>query len=88
MTSEIQILSEEMEKLLNRISDDLTSTLVNLDGSLKGIDSGTRIKIPTDVGYVNCYKSANNLEITVWLKESIQDEIKREITDFDQEIED
>jgi len=44
----------------------------NLDGNQKDIDNGTHIKIPTDVGYVNFYKSANSFEITVWMKLEIQ----------------
>ncbi len=44
----------------------------NLDGNQKDIGSGTHIKIPTDVGYVNFYKSANSFEITVWMKLEIQ----------------
>ncbi len=44
----------------------------NLDGNQKDIGSGTHIKIPTDVGYVNYYKSANSFEITVWMKLEIQ----------------
>ncbi len=45
----------------------------NLDGNQKDIGSGTHIKIPTDVGYVNYYKSANSYEITVWMKLEIQE---------------
>ncbi len=48
----------------------------NLDGNLKGIDSGTHIKIPTDVGYVNFYRSQNSYEITVWMKYLIQDNLR------------
>ncbi len=72
MTKEIQTLSEEMTKLLDRISNDLTSTLISLDGSLKAIECGTLIKIPTGVGYVKCYKSATSLEIQVYLKDLIE----------------
>ncbi len=45
----------------------------NLDGNQKDIGSGTHIKIPTDVGYVNYYKSVNSYEITVWMKLEIQE---------------
>ncbi len=48
----------------------------NLDGNLKDIDSGTHIKIPTDAGYVNFYKSPNSYEITLWMKLNIQDNLK------------
>ncbi len=63
-------LSEELEKLLTRISNDLANTLVNLDGSLKDIDSGTHIRIPTGAGYVNYFKSPKDYEISIWLRES------------------
>lgn len=63
-----------MEKLLDRTSEDLMSTLVNLSGSLKDIECGTHIKIPTRVGFVSYYKSAENLEtLTLNLRESLQD---------------
>ncbi len=48
----------------------------NLDGNLKDIGSGTHIKIPTDVGYVNFYRLQNSFEITVWMKLLIQDNLK------------
>ncbi len=48
----------------------------NLDGNLKDIDSGTHIKIPTDAGYVNFYRSANSFEITAWMKLIIQDNLQ------------
>ncbi len=72
MTKETLVLYEEITKLLDRISNDLMSTLISLDGSLKAIECGTRIKIPMDAGYVNCYKSATSLEIQIWLKDSIK----------------
>ncbi len=71
MTKEIQTLSEEMTKLLDRISNDLTSTLISLDGNLKDIECGTLIKIPTAAGYVKSYKSATSLEIQVYLRDMI-----------------
>ncbi len=49
----------------------------NLDGNQKDIGNGTHIKIPTDVGYVNYYKSANSFEITVWMKLEIQSKDSR-----------
>ncbi len=71
MTKETQTLFEEMTKLLDRISNDLTSTLISLDGNLKDIECGTLIKIPTDAGYVKCYKSATSLEIQLYLRDMI-----------------
>ncbi len=68
-----QILAEEMAKLSNRILEDVTSTLVNLSGSLKDIECGTRIKIPLGAGYVSYYKSSENSEtVSVWMTETIQ----------------
>jgi len=64
-------LPEEMVKLLDRIYNDLMSTLVNLSGSLTDIECGTRIKIPIPAGYVNFYKSSESYEMSVWLKESM-----------------
>jgi len=73
MTNAIVALTEEMEKLSNRILEDLTSTLVNLSGSLTGIECGTHIKIPTGAGYVSYYKSAEGYEkITLWLTETME----------------
>ncbi len=83
MTSAILVLSEEMEKLLARISEDLTSTLVNLSGSQKDIECGTHIKIPSDVGYVNYYKSADNIEnISIYLKNQISSPVKDEYQEY------
>ncbi len=62
-----------MEKLSYRILEDVTSTLVNLSGSLKDIECGTRIKIPMGVGYVNYYKSSENSEsVSIWMNQTIQ----------------
>lgn len=73
MTSETLALVEEMEKLSARILEDVTSTLVNLSGSLKDIECGTHIKIPTGAGYVNYFKSLENSEtVFLWLRETIQ----------------
>jgi len=60
-----------MESLLERTYTDLMSTLVNLSGSLTGIESGTRIKIPIRAGYVNFYKSSESYEISLWMKEAM-----------------
>ncbi len=48
----------------------------NLDGNLKDIGNGTHIKIPTDAGYVNFYRSQNSYEITAWTKLLIQDNLE------------
>jgi len=58
-----------MEKILDRTYSDLMSTLVNLSGSLKDIECGTRIKIPIPAGYVNFYKSSESYEMSLWMKE-------------------
>ena len=60
-----------MEKLLDRTSEDLMSTLVNLSGNLKDIECGTHIKIPIPAGYVNFYKSVDAYEMRLYLKESM-----------------
>jgi len=72
----ILTLSALLEKTLKNISSEFMSTCKNLDGSLKDIGNGTHIKIPTDVGYVNFYRSVNSYEITAWMKLSIQDNLK------------
>ncbi len=78
MTSATQTLTEEMEKLSSRIMDDLTSTIVNLSGSLKDIECGTHIRIPMGAGYVNYYKSQEAESITFWLKEAIVSTYRKE----------
>ncbi len=70
----ISTLSESMEKYSDLTLNDFQNMCKNLDGSLKDIVSGTHIRIPTDVGYVNFYKSQNSFEITVWMKLLIQEE--------------
>ncbi len=65
------MLSEEIASFLDRTLNDLMSTLVNLSGSLKDIECGTRIRIPTRAGYVNFYKSVESYEMSLWLKESM-----------------
>ncbi len=69
-----------MVKYSDLTLNDFMNMCKNLDGNLKDIGNGTHIKIPTDAGYVNFYKSANLFEITVWMKTSIQSnlEIKEE----------
>ncbi len=88
MTKEILVLSEELEKLIDRISNDLTSTLVSLSGSLKDIECGTHIKIPTAVGYVNYYKSVDNTEnISIYLKDQLLNPVKDEYQQYLDDIE-
>ncbi len=90
MTNATLQLTEEMMKLAERISNDLTSTLVNLSGNLKDIECGTHIKIPMDVGYVNYYKSVTNCEtLTSYLKEEIKptkDEYQQYLEDLAEEV--
>ncbi len=71
MKWKISTLSEEMEKYSSRILSDLMNISKSLDGNLKDIVSGTHIRIPTDAGYVNFYKSQNSFEITSWMKLSV-----------------
>ncbi len=71
MTSEITALTEEMEKLSNRISDELTSALVNWSGNLKDIDNGTHIKIPMDAGYVRLFKSSDSWNLNCWYSQNL-----------------
>ena len=84
----ISTLSEELAKLLDRISTDLESTLVSLDGSLKDIGNGTHIKIPTGAGYVNFFKSQNNYEISIWLKEKLEIYMESMTTSLNKDDED
>jgi len=62
-----------MMSFLDRTYNDLMSTLVNLSGSLKDIECGTRIKIPIRAGYVNFYKSQESFEMSLWLKENMME---------------
>ncbi len=88
MTEGIQELSKELEKLLNRTSDDLTSTLVNLSGSLKAIECGTHIKIPQGAGYVSYYKSQDSTEkVSMWITQEIYPESTQETLNHNEEIE-
>ncbi len=72
----ISTLSALLEKYSVITSSDFQSISKNLDGNLRDIVNGTHIKIPTDVGYVNFYRSQNSFEITVWMKINIQDNLK------------
>ncbi len=73
-----QILTEEMEKLLAIISQEFQNTLVNLSGSLKDIECGTRIRIPTPVGYVSCYKSEEALKLSCWISDEVSINLRLE----------
>ncbi len=75
MKNEITVLTEEMEKLSSRISDELTSALVNWSGSLKDIDNGTHIRIPMDAGYVNFYKSLDFWSLSAWYSQKLAEKI-------------
>ncbi len=63
----MSILTEELEKLGNRIENDLQSLLTELSGNLEDISSGTHIKIPLDAGYVTCYMSQEDFKISTWM---------------------
>ncbi len=65
-------MSELLKNQSSNILKDFKNMSRNCDGSQKDIDSGTHIKIPMDVGYVNYYKSVNSFEITVWMRLEIQ----------------
>ncbi len=65
------MLSEELEKLGNRILSDLENFLVESDGNLKDTLAGTHIKIPLAVGYVSCWTSQTDFAITIYLRETI-----------------
>ncbi len=82
MTKETLVLYEETQKLLDRISTDLLSTLVSLSGSLKDIANGTLIKIPTDAGYVKFYRSADSWSLSVWLSQSLMEQMPSETTNL------
>jgi len=67
----IQILTEQMEKLLTNGYQEFLNTLVNLSGSLKDIECGTHIKIPIPAGYVSCYKSEDALKLSLWISDQV-----------------
>ncbi len=75
MTNGITALTEEMEKLSNRISDELTSALVNWSGNLRDIDNGTLIKIPMDAGYVKLFKSSDAWSLNCWYSQNLTEKI-------------
>ncbi len=67
----IQVLTEQMENLLTIGYQEFLNTLVNLSGSLKDIECGTHIKIPIPAGYVSCYKSEDNLKLSLWISDTV-----------------
>ncbi len=73
-----QILTEEMMKLLATILHEYQNTLVNLSGNLKDIECGTRIRIPTPVGYVSCYKSEEALKLSLWISDEVSVDLTKQ----------
>ncbi len=67
----IQVLTVQMESLLMTSYQEFLNTLVNLSGSLKDIECGTHIKIPIPVGYVSCYKSDDALKVSLWISDTV-----------------
>ncbi len=67
----IQVLTEQMESLLTIGYSEFLKCLVNLSGSLKDIECGTHIKIPIPAGYVSCYKSEDNLKLSLWISDQV-----------------
>jgi hypothetical protein len=67
MTNVTPVLSEELEKLLDRTLNDFMNTLLNLSGNQMDISVGTLIKIPMDAGYVKLFKSADSLKMSLWI---------------------
>ncbi len=72
----IQILTEQMERLLTLGYQEFLNTIVNLSGNLKDIECGTHIKIPIPVGYVSCYKSEEALKLSLWISDTVQIDLK------------
>ncbi len=70
----ISILTSELEKLGNRMLEDLESFLVEYDGKAKDIETGTLIKIPLGAGSVKFWISAIDCSTTVscYLTESLK----------------
>ncbi len=64
-----------MEKLSSRISDELTSALVNWSGNLTDIGNGTLIKIPMDAGYVKLFKSSDSWNLNCWYSNQLTEKI-------------
>ncbi len=74
----IQILTEQMESLLRLGYQEYLNTLVNLSGSLKDIECGTHIKIPIPAGYVSCYKSEDNLKLSLWISDQVYQKLEND----------
>ncbi len=71
----IQILTEQMENLLQIIYQEYLNTILNLSGSLKDIECGTHIKIPIPAGYVSCYKSEDALKVSCWISDTVSQKL-------------
>jgi hypothetical protein len=71
MTNVTPVLSEELEKLLDRTLNDFMNTLLNLSGNQMDISVGTLIKIPMDAGYVKLFKSADSLKMSLWISNEL-----------------
>ncbi len=67
----IQELTVSMENLLQISYQEFQNLLVNLSGSLKDIECGTLIKIPIPAGYVSCYRSEDNLKLSLWYSDTL-----------------
>ncbi len=74
----IQVLTGQMENLLTIGYQEFLNTLVNLSGNLKDIECGTHIKIPIPAGYVSCYKSEDNLKLSLWISDTVYLNLKTE----------
>ncbi len=71
MTSETQVIFEEMEKFYNHMQTEWVLLLKNLSGNLKAIECGTHIRIPTAVGYVNYYKLPDSAKVSLWMSDEL-----------------
>ncbi len=67
------ILTLELEKLGNRILEDLESFLVEYDGKQKDIECGTLIRIPLGAGYVSFSTSQidSSTTLKLWIPEML-----------------
>ncbi len=82
MTKEIQVLSEELEKMLTHTVQEFLHMFKNLSGNQMDIECGTHIRIPTAAGYVSFYKlQDNSVRLTLYLSDSMSlDEAEHIIT--------
>ena len=83
-TLEIPVLSEEMEKLLDRTLTDFMSLLGNISGNLKDISDGTHIKIPLDAGYVKLFKTQSKLTLSLWLSNELYENSRESQTTLEE----